>query len=57
LDRFTPLDGKGPAHDNRLRLTAVDGGELSAIRAGSYPVLLLDPQLRQTWLPQSSQFC
>ena len=57
LDWFTPLDRKRPVHDYRLRLPAVDCGELSAVRAGGHPVLLLNPQLSQTRLPQSSQFC
>ncbi len=57
LDWFTPLDGKRPVHDYRLRLTAVDGGKLCAVAGGSYPVLLLDPQLSETRLPQSSQLC
>ena len=43
LDWFTPLDGKRPVHDYRLRLPAVDGGKLSAVRAGGHPVLLLNP--------------
>jgi hypothetical protein len=45
LDWFTALDGKRPVHDNRLRLTAVDGGKLGAVSSGGHPVLLLDPQL------------
>jgi hypothetical protein len=43
LDWFTPLDGKRPVHYYRLRLPAVDGGELCAVSAGGHPVLLLDP--------------
>jgi hypothetical protein len=42
---FTPFYGKRVAHDHSLRLTAVDGGKLGAIGAGSDPVLLLNPQL------------
>src|ERR1700736_3027644 len=57
LDWFAPLDGKRPIHDYRLRLPAVDGGKLSAVRGGGRPVLLLDPQLSETRLPQSSQLC
>jgi hypothetical protein len=44
-DWLTPLDGKRPVHDHRLRLTAVDGGKLCAVAGCSYPVLLLDPEL------------
>jgi hypothetical protein len=57
MDWFTPLDGKRPVHYYCLRLPAVDGGELCTVGAGGDPVLLLDPQLSQTWLPQGSQLC
>lgn len=56
-DRFLPFHGQRLAHGDRLRLAAVDGNELCTVGAGGNPVLLLDPQLRQTWLPQSSHFC
>jgi hypothetical protein len=56
LQWFTPLHGKRPVHNHSLRLTAVDGGKLGAVGAGSDPVLLLDPQLRQTRLAQGCQF-
>jgi len=57
LNWFTPLDGKRPVHYNGLRLTAVYGGELRAVGACGHPVLLLDPQLSETRLPQSRQLC
>ena len=57
LNWLAPLDGERPVHYNRLRLAAVDGRELGTVGAGSYPVLLLDPQLRQTRLPQCRQLC
>jgi hypothetical protein len=55
--RLTPLHGKRSAHDYGLRLAPVGGYKLRPVGAGGDPVLLLHPQLRQTWLAQCSQFC
>ena len=56
-NRLTPFHRKRSAHDYGLRLAAVGGYKLRTVGAGGDPILLLHPQLRQTWLPQSSQFC
>src|SRR5258708_7916535 len=56
-NRLTTFHGKRSAHDYGLRLAAVGGYKLRTVGAGGNPVLLLHPQLRQTWLPQCSQFC
>jgi hypothetical protein len=55
-NRLTPLHGKRSAHDYGLGLAAVGGYKLRTVGAGGHPVLLLHPQLRQTWLAQCSQF-
>jgi hypothetical protein len=44
-DRLLPLHRQRVAHDDRLRLTAVDGNKLCTVGAGGHPVLLLHPQL------------
>jgi hypothetical protein len=41
-DRLTPFHGKRPGDYDRLRLAAVNGSKLGAVRAGSNSVLLLN---------------